>query len=404
MKYPELLSPNAAQARDAVLDRMRREDPLYWCDHEAIRAWFVTRYDDVFELFKDERFEFGSTKAELLKQSKREQEEFQPLVVAMDNLMSAMPRERHKQVQKVLLEFLSMKFLKSFKDDIVAIVDKAIESISDEDEVNMVERFSYPIPAHVVASLLGIPREDWQQFIEWTSALQALFWPYDYERYSNANRCIAGMMDYFRDLMPRMADSGKECLLARLGEAVKGGVITEDEALVNSAIIMFAGHETTATVINEGIQLLFSQPGLLETLKEDPSLISKATTEILRYRPAVGWMRRTAMEDVEYQGIQIKKDSVLYLGTYAANRDPEYFPDPHRFDIHREFKNPSLTFGMGRHYCLGAALAQMEIELALSTLIERFPDMHLDLDRVKRSPTMMLMDAIVDLPLELRAS
>ena len=402
MKYPELLDPDGAARRDAVLDQMRREDPVYWCEHEAIRAWFVTAYDDVLTLFKDERLEFGSVKAELLKQPKAEQEELRSLEVAMDNLMSAMPRERHKKVQKILLEFLSMRVLKTFREDIATIVERTADEISGESEVNIVERFSYPIPAHVVATLLGVPRQDWDKFIEWSAALEALFWPYDYQRYRKADACMRGMMEYFKALMPRAVEHDKHSLLAKFGEAVKRGEVSEDEALVNCATIMFAGHETTATVINAGVCLLFEQPGLLDALRADTSLISKAALEILRYKPAVGWMRRTATQDMEFRGKHIKKDQVVYLGTYAANRDADTFPDPHSFNIHRDFKKPSLTFGVGRHYCLGAALAQMEIEMALSALIHRFPEMSLDLGRVKRSPAMMLMDAIVDLPLRLR--
>ena len=401
MKYSELFAPNSASVREDILDKMRADDPIFWCDHEAIRAWFVTRYDDVFTLFNDDRLEFGSVKAELLKQPKEQQEELQPLIITLDNLMSSMPRERHKKIQKILLEFLSMRFLKTFQGTITDIVDHAIDNIQNEPELNIVKHFSYPIPAHVVASMIGVPQQDWDKFISWSSAMEALFWPYDYQRYRKANDSINNMMKYFRELMPQTVIHNKESLLARFAKAVKDGEVTENEALVNCATMMFAGHETTATVINAGVSLLFEKAGLLETLRANPSLMHKATQEILRYKPAVGWMRRTAVDDFEYKGQKIKKHDVVYLGNYAANRDPEVFPDPHRFDIHREFKKPALTFGVGRHYCLGAALAQMEIELALSKLIQQFPEMHLDLSQVKRTPTMMLMDAIVDLPLEL---
>jgi len=404
MKYPELLDSNGAASRDIVLDKMRRDDPIYWCNHESIRAWFVTRYDDVLTFFKDHRLEFGSVRAELLKQSKKEQDELQSFIVAMENLLTAMPRERQKKMQKLLLEFLSMRVLKTFKDDIGKIIDKALDSFSNESEINIVERFAYPIPAYVIASLLGIPRQDWDKFIDWTSALNAIFWPYDYERYRKADSAMTNMMEYFKDLMPKAMESNKESLTAKFGEAVKCGDISEGEALSNCATLMFAGHETTATAISSGVCLLFEHPGLLDVLRADPSLIPKATQEILRYKPIVGWMRRTATVDFEFKGKCIKRNDVIYLGTYAANRDPEVVQDPHQFNIHRELKKPSLTFGVGRHFCLGAALAQMEVELTLTALINRFPNMHLDLNRVKRKPAMMLMDAINNLPLSLSSS
>ena len=402
MKYSELLDPNAANIKDSVLDKMRREDPVYWCEHEAIRAWFVTRYDDVLSLLKnDSQLEFGSIRGEILKQSKAEQEELSSLVEAMDNLMSAVPRDRHKIVQKLLLEYLSMRVLKTAEADILNIIRQTITDFGDSKEVNIVKQFAYPIPAHVVASLLGIPKHDWERFIEWTSALEPLFWPYDYEKYLKAKDCMSGMLEYFKELIPKAMEYDKNSISAKFGEAVQRGELSADEALVNCAVLIFAGHETTANIINDSVSMLFEHPGLLETLRSDLSLIPNAVMEVIRYRPAIGWLRRTATEDFEFRGQKIKKDDVIFLGTYAANRDPEVYPNPHVFDIHRKFDKPSLTFGAGTHYCLGAALAQMETKLALTELITCFPDMQLDISRIKRKPAIILSDAIMELPLVL---
>jgi len=399
MKYAELFSPDAGAARDQVLDQMRRDDPIYWCEHESLRAWIITAYEDVYNLFMDERLRFGSARGELMKQSEEEQREFRPFIDALDHSMSYMPRERHKRLQKLLLESLSMKELKTLEPHIRLIIDQVIGDIATDKVVNLVSRFSYPIPAYVIANLVGIPDQDRQQFIEWTAALEAVFWPYDYDRFYRASHSLTAMMDYFRDLMPATVDRGANTFLARFGQAVNNAELTEEEALVSCAILMFAGHETTASVINAGIQLLAEQRPLLELLKTDHTLMPATAAELLRYKPAVGWMRRTAIEDFEYKGRHISKGDVLFLGTYAANRDPAYFPDPHRFDIHRQSAHASMTFGAGRHFCLGAALAKMEIELALSGLIEAFPDLDIEPSQIKCSPTRLLMQTVTDLPL-----
>lgn len=401
MKYPELIMPDALPARDAVIARMQKDDPLYWFDHPAIQAWFVTRYDDVYQLFRDERLEFGSTAAEVAKQAPQERNALQPLVDLTDNLLSSMPKERHKVVQNIYMQFFSPRILKEHQGEMQASVDRVLDRLADANDVDLASGFSYAIPASIISGIIGIPEADRARFVAQTAAIEALFWPYDFERYSNAQQAIVGMAEYCKEQMKRAAKTGENTLFAMLGNAVDRGEISEDEGAINSVITLFAGHETSASVINSALKHLQENPALMAQLRNDPQLFTPFTAEILRYRPAVGWMRRTCAESFEFNGVNIERGQVLYLGTYAANHDASAFPNPGAFDMNRKGEKVALTFGVGRHYCLGARLAMIEIEMALRTLVTRFPKLTFHADQIEQTPSLMLMNAFTKMPVRL---
>jgi len=402
MKYPELLMPDMLPVRDDVIARMQKDDPLYWCDHPAVQAWFVTRYEDVYQLFRDERLEFGSTGAEIAKQSPEQQRALQPLVHLTDNLLSAMPKERHKVVQNIYMQFFSPRILKEHQGPMQASVDRVLDQLAEKNQVNLVSDFSYAIPADIISGIIGVPEPDRAHFAAQTAAIEALFWPYDFERYKSAMHNVLAMTDYCKEHMKRAVKDGDNTLFAMLGDAVNRGEISEDEAAVNSVATLFAGHETSANVINSGLNHLRENPALMAGLREDPQLFAPFTAEILRYRPAIGWMRRTCAEGFEFNGVKIEPGHVLYLGTYAANHDASCFPNPNTFDINRKGDKVALTFGVGRHYCLGARLAMTEIEMALRTLVTRFPALKFHADGIEQTPSLMLMNAFTKIPATLR--
>jgi cytochrome P450 len=401
MKYPELLMPDTLPVRDEVIARMQKDDPMYWCDHPAIQAWFVTRYEDVYQLFRDERLEFGSTGAEIAKQAQEQQQALRPLVQLTDNLLSAMPKERHKVVQNIYMQFFSPRILKEHQAPMQASVDRVLDQLVARNEVDLVSEFSYAIPANIISGIIGVPEQDRARFVAQTAAIEALFWPYDFERYKTAMQSVLEMTDYSKQQMKRAVKDGDNTLFAMLGDAVDRGEITEDEAAVNAVATLFAGHETSASVINSGLNHLRENPALLARLRDDPQLFAPFTAEILRYRPAIGWMRRTCVEGFEFNGVSIEPGHVLYLGTYAANHDASCFPNPGEFDLHRKGDKVALTFGVGRHYCLGARLAMTEIEMALRTLMTRFPALKFHADKIEQTPSLMLMNAFTKMPVTL---
>ncbi len=398
MQYPDLLNPNAGHLRDSVLENMRNNSPIYKVE-SPLDAWLVTRYKDIHSILRDDRFEFGAIRAEVEKRPPDVQEKLAPFVSAMDNLMSVLSIKEHKVLQQLHLEYLHWNTLDKYKDQIKSITTHQLEVIKNKKNPDLAEDYSYPIPTSVMATILGIPHEDHHKFIELSAPLSAVFLPYDYDRYCSAMDATLYLLDYFKKQMPIAMKEKPESMLAMFGNAVENCIISEDQALMSCVASIFAGHETTAKSLNFGIEILSRNPDVVSKVKNDSSLMPKLVEEITRFRPAVGWLRRTALEDIEYNGYSIKKNDIIFLCVYSGNRDSDYFPDkPNEFNIDRKNKGPSLTFGAGRHYCLGANLAKMELEIAFSTLIENWENLNIHTNRIKYTDTMLLMDDITSIP------
>lgn len=403
MKYHEMIATEAFFDRDDVLDRMRAEDPFFWCDHPAIGAWLVTGYDDVAALFRERRLEFGSTKGELLRQPEHERKELESVLRFMDNMFPVMPNARYKLVHGIWLQFFSPKIIGAFRHKLQECVKGILLDINPGEEADLSQAYSYPISASVMTSIIGVPDELKQDCIRWSKAIEALLWPYDYEKYKLANESLTAMIDCSRELLYQQGSAGPN-LLSTLREAVLDGTITEDEATINCATTLFSGNELVAVGINSAIEFFGRHSHVLNSFINDSEQRAPILKELMRFEPALGWVRRTALESFSYQGKDIRKGDVVYLGTYAANHDPKYFDAPHVFNSRRKHSRPHLTFGAGVHSCTGAKLALLEIETALTTLFGHYPGLKLHKEAITRTPAMMLMNSISKLPATLTPS
>jgi cytochrome P450 len=207
------------------------------------------------------------------------------------------------------------------------------------------------------------------------------------ERSNTARRELAA---YFRDLLAERRRRPEEDLMTGLIAAEEhGDVLSEAELLATLILLFIAGHETTVNLIGNGILALLLHPDQHARLREDPGLIESAVEEFLRYDGPVQRTARTANQDVDIGGRRIEAGQIVVTLLGAANRDPDHFPDPDRLDIGRQ-DNRHLAFGWGIHFCLGAPLARLEGQIAIGTLVRRFPRLALATDRVERRETSVL--------------
>jgi hypothetical protein len=229
--------------------------------------------------------------------------------------------------------------------------------------------------------LLGVPTKDRKRFKTWSDDL-ALFvggstlpLPLILAR---AGRGVFHLRQYFRSLVRRRRSGPPvdDLLGALLAAEGRGDSLTEDELLANAILLLAAGHETTTNLIGNGTLALLRHPDQLALLRQEPNLMDSAITELLRYDSPVQWSARRALEDVEIGDLHIPARSSVTVGLGAANRDPAQFPDPDRLDLRRG-ATAHLAFGSGIHYCLGAALARLEGQIALGTLLARYPELRL---------------------------
>jgi cytochrome P450 len=273
----------------------------------------------------------------------------------------------------------------AFTPRVIADLEPAIREISRElldsaiaaGGMDFAADFSAPLAMRVIAGMLGIATEDWPRYKRWNDKILGLtFTRSGGEQAQQAMRDfheVTGEMSaYLAETVIARRKSRNSDLLTRLLEAeVDGARLTHEEILAFFRLLMFAGQETTTNLLNNAVLCFLEHPDQLSRLRQAPQLLPSAIEEVLRYRSPFQWMMRTSLRAVEVHGTAIPKGAFVLPVVGAANRDPQRFPHPDRFDIARD-PNRHVAFGHGIHFCLGAALARLEARIALSDLLSRF--------------------------------
>ena len=244
-------------------------------------------------------------------------------------------------------------------------------------QVDLYDAFAQRLPLQVICSLLGIPSIDHALVGEWTEALSlATATPTEPAR-RDADRAMLAFDGYVGALVAeRRVRPGDDLLSELIAVEEDGDRLSKDELVAMVVQLLYAGHETTRNLIGNGLFTLLQNPGELARLRSNPGLLPRAVEEMLRYEPPILFVSRVALADVELAGVRVQKGDLIHLGLASANRDPEAFEEPDRFDVGRA-ENRHLTFGWGMHFCLGASIARMEGRVAFETLLRRFPAIEL---------------------------
>ncbi|HET7741584.1 MAG TPA: cytochrome P450, partial [Mycobacterium sp.] len=242
--------------------------------------------------------------------------------------------------------------------------------------VDIVERYCSQLPVTVIGDIIGVPDHDRPRILEFGElAAPRLDIGLGWDQYRRVERGLDGFNVWLADHIRHLRGSPGEDLMSQLIDAGEGGTRLNDEELrATAGLVLAAGFETTVNLLGSGIRILLEHPEQLALLLEQPDLWPGAVEEILRLESPVQMSARMAKVDTEVAGKTIRAGEPVILYLAGANRDPEVFPDPHRFDITRENAGRHLSFSGGRHFCLGAALARAEGEVGLRTFFERYPD------------------------------
>jgi cytochrome P450 len=260
--------------------------------------------------------------------------------------------------------------------------------------MDIIADLAYPLPVTVIAEMLGVPAEDRERLKRWSDEFVVYFskspTQVTPEEYDRASRAVSAEEDYFRAAVAQLRTGDKPSLLGAMSHAEEAGDrLTEQELYANANLLLTAGHETTTTLIGNGVLALLRNPDQLEKLRADPSLLPGAIEEFLRYDSPVQFTHRVAKEDITVGDKTIRRGQFVYLMLGAANRDPARFPDPDRLDVTRK-DNHHVSFGQGPHFCLGAPLARLEAQIAFGTLLHRFKALRLTTDRLEYQQTFNL--------------
>lgn len=381
--------------------RLRSSAPVYRAALPDGRGvWLITRYEDVLAVLKDHRFVKdwrGALTPEQLAQVPPIPEVMKPL---SQNMLDTDPPD-HERLRALVSKAFTPRLIERLRPRVQAISDGLLDAVQDRGEMDLIDDYAFPLPITVIAELLGVPAEDRNNFREWSDAAVSGNASQEYMEEILIPHMQA-FTDYLRALFEeKRANPGDDLVSALVRAEEAGDRLSEDELLGMVFLLLVAGHETTVNLIGNGALALLQHPDQLRKLKEDPSLIKPAIEELLRYDgPVETSTERFAREDVEIGGQVIPRGEMVLVVLAAADHDPQRFSDPDELDITRT-DNRHLAFGKGIHHCLGAPLARMEGQIAISTLLRRMPNL-----RLKGSPeslswrTGMILRGLRGLPVE----
>lgn len=401
----DLLTAQASADPYAVFDALRRDDPVHWS--ETHRAWLITRYADVSSAFANKAFSNDRVRPVLAKQQAMRAEAggddggpasaSERVLALMAGWMVVSDPPAHTRLRKLAAGAFKGQRIAVMDAQITALVDELLEEfLRGTGEQDLISEVAYPLPATVIATMLGAPPSDRDLFREWSDELALVAFGTGgaarAERHERALRGLSEMDAYFRRLVAqRRADPGEDMLSAMMtpahredaqGEDAQGegtasdDKLSDDELVAMCALLLFAGHETTTNSIANATLALLRNPDALAALRADPSLLNGCVEELLRYDGPIKVINRWVVAETELGGRTISPGERVHLVLASANRDPERFADPDTLDLTRS-PNPHVAFGKGIHACIGAQLARMETRIAVGRIVERLPGLAL---------------------------
>ncbi|BBC36593.1 Cytochrome P450 [Streptomyces graminofaciens] len=362
--------------------RLREAGPVHRIiGPDRLPVWIVTRYADVRQLLADPRLSLDKTHR--LPGNYRGFS----LPAALDaNLLNMDPPD-HTRIRRLVAQAFTPGHIERMRPSIQFLADRLLDSVADRGHADLVAEFAVPLPITVICDLLGVPGDSRLDFRAWTDALVAPD-PADPDR---AKHAVAAMLAYFPQLMADKRRMPGNDLLSDLVNVRDGSDrLTEDELTSLAFLILSAGYENTVQLIGTAVLALLDHPEQLAALRDDPAKIEGAVEEFARFDgPALLAIRRFPVEDVEIDGVTIPAGETVMLSLASANRDPARFRDPDHLDVDRR-DGGHLALGHGIHYCVGAPLARLETQIAVSTLLRRFPALELDVprDELRWRPSM----------------
>ena len=375
-------SPEAVANPYPMFKQLREQNPIQRM--EVLDGFVLTRYDDVVRVLKDPRFSADRRNARtpLMAEALKAQEEMGP-VANTQTMLSADPPE-HTRLRGLVSKAFTPKVVDNMRVHIQDIVAGLLDEVQAKGSMDLIEDLAYPLPVIVIAEMLGVPPEERDTFKRWSDDLVANMgapgMTPDPELMKRAQTSSNEMADYFRERIAERRKAPKEDLLSALIAAEeRGEVLSEDEVLATCVLLLAAGNETTTNLIGNGMLALLRHPEQFQKLRDDASLTDTAVEELLRYDGPVQATARVANEDVDVGGQQVEKGQMVMCVIAAANRDPAHFDDPETLDIARK-DNKHIAFGFGIHFCIGAPLARIEGQAAISALMQRMPNLRLEND------------------------
>ena len=377
-----------------VYQQLQEEAPVW--QMPGTNVFVVTRYDDIREIIRDPG-RFSSNFSALLNTGSSNEEVntiYGKGYEMVETLLTQDP-PRHRVYRNLVNKVFSNKRIEGMRSEVEKMSNELINQWIDEPEVDLLNRFCVPLPIYVISDQLGVPRSELSLIKKWSDASASRLGRLadEEEQIQNA-KDIVEFQHYFAALLDRMREAPEDNIISDLANNTidEGRLLTKPEALGMIQQILVAGNETSTSAIAGGVVLLIQNPDQQAMLRQHPDLIPGAVEEILRLETPTSGMWRRATADTEIGGVDIPEGAFLMVRFAAGNRDESIFTDGGAMSVARENADSHLAFGQGTHFCLGAQLARMEMQVALTGLLNRTTDWALveGKNPLKHSPNVLL--------------
>lgn len=375
-----LLSPGHRRDPYAAYARLRREAPVFYSDHW--KGWLVTRHADVSAAFRHPALSANRMAAYGRALPPPILAQVEPLLRNVSHWILMMDPPAQTRIRGLLAGAFTPRFIEQLRPRIQSIVDGLLDEVIRLPRFDLVLAVAQPLPVMVIGEMLGLPAEDYPVLKAWSDRLAAFLGmsALDPKIVAAAVQSVVELEAYFLAVIEeRRASPGEDLVSLLVGAHDGEGRLGAQELVSSCCALLFGGHETTTNLIANAMLLLLQHPEQAAILRAHPERIAGAVDEVLRFESPVQRMGRVTTSAVELSGTTIPEGQRVFMIMGSANRDPEPITDPDRFDITRRDAR-HLSFGLGTHYCLGAALGRLEAELAIPAILERFPALALPPD------------------------
>lgn len=386
----DMFTPDVIADPYSYYGRLREKDPVHWNEQYAL--WVVTRYDDLVWLTRQHEL-FSSA---VFKNDPR------PAYPAIDEADTGLyeyvkgyqadqfiqhDRPEHLEMRRVMHSYFTPRSMEAWRPFVKDAIKELLDAAEAKGEMDVMRDLATPLPVLVIAQMMGVPPSERKQVRELAEKLLYIGRG-EYDRMKPLTEGMRGMIEYVSPMVDERLKKPGDDFISVLASGEKRGIFTRHQVLVNTSLLLLAGHETTINLICNGVLAFLQHPEQWEKYKADRDGLAKsATEECLRYDAPVKSIQRIATQDVEMRGKVMKKQDRVRWFISSANRDPDHFPDPSRFDITRH-PNQHVAFGSGTHHCLGATLARVEGQEVFKALAERFPKIRTTPETLEYQPSI----------------
>ncbi|HZZ10077.1 MAG TPA: cytochrome P450 [Paraburkholderia sp.] len=381
MNFATFSSPAFFADPYPMYEKLREAGPLLPVGPNAV---VTGRFEIIDALLRDRRM--GKTYLQSVRARYGETAAEQPVFQALSRTFLMMNPPAHTKLRTLLMKAFNARQIEKQREIVEATSRDLLDRVGAAAQFDLVSDYAMPLPVEIICRLLDVPSSHGTELSVAASRLVCAFdlAPLDDTALAAANEAALTLERYFRTVVEqRRAKPGDDIVSSLANVEDDGATLSDDEIISNVKLLFIAGHETTSNMIGNSMVALFRQPAQLEALKREPAAITRAVAECMRFDGSVQMVVRTALEKVVIHGVTLNPGTIVFMLTGAANRDPAMFAHPDQLDFERGANVPSLAFGGGIHYCLGARLALLELEVALRDLLARFPQMQPeDLDQL----------------------